>query len=152
MKRWLYPGQSYPGISNSPWNYKFILSSGDPMFIAPSGGYGDLSDALGLAGQGISTPHEKVFDFHFTVCLPPTNLAPAAIPDSSWTYSGISCAYYDPSYGVTFTSPADFETKSIEGYAQKRGSDVVAPPVDFYHFAPAPLSKITFTPIKKLSY
>ncbi|HEV7766062.1 MAG TPA: hypothetical protein VGQ76_13745, partial [Thermoanaerobaculia bacterium] len=27
--------------------------------------------------------------------------------------------YYDPSYGLTYTDPADFETKALDGYYDK---------------------------------
>ena len=50
--------------------------------------------------------------------------------------------FYDPSYGLTYTSEADFEQKAIAGYAMRIGAD--APNPGIYHFAKAALSNITF--------
>jgi hypothetical protein len=59
--------------------------------------------------------------------------------------------YYDPSYGVTYSSPAAFEATAIQGYAQQFvGVDVGGN----YHFASAPLPtspNIIFTPYPKFN-
>jgi hypothetical protein len=109
------PNGSPTYTSQSPWVYKFTLdpqSTGDLMVPVPSGGFGDLTNETGLAGQGEpppSTPVEKVFDFHFIVQIP--------------IASGNQ--YYDPSYGKTYSSASDFESKAVAGYATQINGDVL---------------------------
>jgi len=67
------------------------------MVPAPSGRvYGDLTKQTTLNGQNTAPPSEEAFSCHFFV-----------------KYAGL---YYDPSYGVTYTSATDFEAKSVAGY------------------------------------
>jgi hypothetical protein len=75
------------------------LTDGD-MVPPPAGGFGDLTNVSGSPGQGTPTPSEKVFLFHFIVKVD-ANLF------------GVGGAYFDPSYGVTYASEADFEAKAI---------------------------------------
>jgi hypothetical protein len=73
IKNWCYfnsPTQGCPSSpppsyqSAAPWQYQFLLngpySSTDVMVPPPSGGYGDLLNSMGLPGQSIPTPLEKV--------------------------------------------------------------------------------------------
>ena len=58
---------------------------------------GNLTNSNGIQGQSSQTPAEKFFTWHFIQ-----------------KYNGI---YYDPSYGVTYTGPADFQAKAVAGFA-----------------------------------
>jgi hypothetical protein len=81
----------------------------------PLASYGDLQNCtgaplqncIGAAGQNSATPSEKVFDFHFIVKAGPDLL----------TTPGIGGPYFDPSYGLSYADPGDFERKAIDGYA-----------------------------------
>lgn len=63
----------------------------------PNDVYGDLTSLSGIPGQNTATPSEKVFGSHFIVQQ--------------------GAAFYDPSYGVTYSGPTDFQTKAVAGYA-----------------------------------
>jgi hypothetical protein len=80
----------------------------------PLASYGNLTNIQGLPGQGESgagtppyTPVEKVFGSHYIV-----NITIAS-----------GNQYYDPSYGVTYPSPAGFESQAVAGYAKKIAPD-----------------------------
>jgi hypothetical protein len=118
---------SYP--SAAPWMYKLLLNVGEYMVPLPSS-FGDLTDDTGVFGQGGEQPSEKVFNTHYIVQYPAGG--------SLW---------YDPSYGVTYSSAAAFETQSVQGYAQPLNGDGPG----MYHFRPGFVMgvppNITFTPI-----
>ena len=61
--------------------------------------FGDLTNDKGLPGQNSPTPSQKIFADHAIVKFDKT--------------------YYDPSYGVTYSDPADFIKKAVAGYLQK---------------------------------
>jgi hypothetical protein len=90
---------------DSEYPYKLMLfsdDSGGGMYSpgSSSNQYGDLVSLPTLPGQHTTPPNEKVFGSHYIVSLSP----------------GVG-PYYDPSYGVTYNDPADFQTKAIWGYA-----------------------------------
>ena len=127
--------------SVAPWVYKLTLNVGDFMVPTPSSGYGDLTNLQGVAGQGENmntsppfTPLEKVFASHFIVQIPTLDGAPTN-----------GNQYYDPSYGVTYPSPAGFEAQAVAGYAAQFAPDVSGS--GGYHvFAPIPgTPNISFT-------
>lgn len=66
-----------------------------------SGVFGDLRSIKGFPGQNVDKPSEKVFLQHFIVHVPSLGL------------------YLDPSYGTSYTGPADFESKVVVGYAHE---------------------------------
>ena len=76
----------------------------------PGGVYGDITSNAGLAGQNSPTPSEKAFARHFIVL-------PAA---------PLNTTYYDPSYGVTYTGPNDFEVKAVDGYVKPQTAIMIA--------------------------
>jgi hypothetical protein len=121
-----------PCGSGSPSYYKFILNAatiGDYMSPPPAGGYGDLTNNAGVAGQGEATPLEKVFDSHFIVQIP----------------SASGNQYYDPSYGVTYPNQLGFETQAVAAYALKMTPDSLT---DGNYHARLPIAgslNITFT-------
>jgi hypothetical protein len=122
INNWTIGAPSYQ--SELTWKYRFTLHAGDYMFPALAG-YGDLTNCagpvpacFGASGQGELTPVEKVFDFHFIVLVP---IAPGN-------------QFYDPSYGKTYSSQADFESYAVTGYAIHFGTD--GPNSGDYHFKP----------------
>jgi hypothetical protein len=136
----------YP--TQSPWVYQFTLNAvGDPMFPAPAGGFGDLTNLQGILGQGgiattspPFTPVEKVFDFHFIVQVPTVDgTAPAGNQ------------FFDASYGVTYSSAAGFEAQAVAGYALQFPPD--QPSLGEHHvFAPIVGSpNISFTVVPSFS-
>ena len=102
INNWDYVGQAFPGAPQYKW--RLILNVGDYM-VPPKPGniYGDLHSQTTLVGQNTAPPSEKVFDLHFVVHVSPgiTGMNP----------------YFDPSYGVQYSSAADLEMKAIKGYA-----------------------------------
>jgi hypothetical protein len=118
---------SSPAYANAPpWIYQMLLGSRDAMSPALSS-YGDLGNLSGIPGQNPGTPVEKVFANHFIVRVP--------IAQGN--------QYYDPSYGVTYSGPAGFESQAITGYAKYLGD-----PGQTYRVK-VPVSEspnITFTP------
>jgi hypothetical protein len=91
------------------------------MVPTPAGGYGsDLTNLQGVVGQGENgttlpayTPLEKVFAFHFIVQVPTLDGMPTA-----------GNQYYDPSYGLTYSSEIGFESQAVAGYAYEFPFDV----------------------------
>jgi len=68
------------------------------MTPSPANGlYGDLSSLGTFPGQNSAPPQEKVFTSHYIVQYNTT--------------------YYDPSYGVTYTSATNFADRAIYGYS-----------------------------------
>jgi len=104
---------AYP--SQAPWEYELILNSGsDYMYpVVPS--FGNLTEDQGLPGQSSVNPSEKVFNWHYIV-----------------QYPAGGALWYDPSYGVTYSSAASFETQSIQGYAKQINETGAG----HYHFRP----------------
>jgi hypothetical protein len=152
IKNWCFIGNtgcpsgtpSYP--SEPYWKYQLTLNIGDYMVPAPTGGYGDLTNLQGIPGQGGSgltsppfTPVEKVFDLHFIVQVP-------------WL-DGSSAGgdqYYDPSYGVTYSSSVGFETQAVVGFAYR--FPLVDGPGTYHVFTPILGSpNIIFTPVPSRS-
>jgi len=152
IRNWCFVGTNgcnagtpaYP--TQSPWIFRLSLNIGDYMFPQRAD-FGDLTNLQGLRGQGennttspLFTPVEKVFDFHFIVQIP--------LVDGS-TPSGDQ--FFDPSYGVTYSSPAGFEAKAIAGYASQFPPDPAGSGT--YHvFTPTAGSpNISFTSVPQLS-
>lgn len=86
------------------------------------------------------TPLEKVFERHFIVRVP--------------TVDGQTTAgdqYFDPSYGVTYTSEAGFESRAIAGYAYQFAFEVGS---EFWHIS-RPMSglpniRFTLVPLQSM--
>ncbi len=103
VKDWTFAGAgTFPAQPDFKW--KLVLNVGDYM-VPPMPGnvYGDLTSLNSLAGQNTAPPSEKVFDSHFIVKV-------------ATAISG-GDPYFDPSYGVTYASDANFEAKALNGYA-----------------------------------
>jgi hypothetical protein len=126
IKNWCFTGTACWPLGEPtyqdyyPYIYQLTLNpSGDLMVPTPSGGYGDLTNQSGAAGQGEQgssppfTPLEKVFALHFIVQIP--TLDGNATP-GNW--------YYDPSYGLTYPSAAGFESQAVSGYAYQYFEDL----------------------------
>jgi len=117
--------------SAAPFLWKMIFSASPGEMQPPPntsttyGTYGDFVNLETHSGQNTKPPLEKVFDNHYI----------------------IQCGsiYYDPSYGVTYTSENDFETKSVQGYGQHIPSDAVNLEVE----PSAGLQNIQFQPITR---
>jgi hypothetical protein len=62
----------------------------------------------------------------------------------------IGSQYYDPSYGVQYASPADFESKAIAGYAIGLGTSDQGG-VDYKLRKPAVPTNILFTVVSSYS-
>jgi hypothetical protein len=84
-----------------------IRGSGDwevglPEMVPPAATrpYGDIKNRPQVPGQGSDTPSEKCFIVH--------RIIEATAPDSR-------IMYYDPSYGITYTGPADIINTAIDG-------------------------------------
>ena len=166
------PGTPSLSIGAAPWQYNFSLN-GCPLcgidFMVPvPASYGDLTNCTGgstgcngLPGQGSTVPPltgyplEKVFNKHFIVqvCF---NLGFMACQSSG-------NLYYDPSYGVTYSStagcvsgtsapncgPANFEAQSVAGYAQQFGTAELGTSNYQFRLAIVPLlgPNISFSPL-----
>src|SRR5262249_14380148 len=109
VKDWIF--SSTPTYSTDPvYKWQLVLNAsavnnGDLMVPAQSGGmYGDLTSLATLAGQNTMPPSEKLFGNHKIVNVDTSLVSPGIGP------------YFDPSYGVSYASSADFETKAIDGY------------------------------------
>jgi hypothetical protein len=125
IKNWCFIGTSGcaagpPSYSNqSPWIYQMYLNVGDYMYPSP-GFFGDLTNLQGVPGQGENgsmsppfTPVEKVFDLHFIVQITTIDGLPLG-----------GDQFFDPSYGVTYSSAAGFEAKAVAGYACQFPPDI----------------------------
>jgi len=115
--------QSYASATPAyPW--KMILSEGGIGMVPPLAGdvYGDLTSTAGLPGQNTPTPSEKVFGSHFIVKQ--------------------GTDFYDPSYGVTYSGPADFQNKAVAGFARHFPGDATA---EWHVKQPSGSTEIFFT-------
>jgi hypothetical protein len=82
-----------------PYAWRIALAPPGDMVPVPAGAdYGDLKSSTTLQGQnsGAASPSEKVFGAHFFIKFGST--------------------YFDPSYGVTYTSTNDFVSKAVFGF------------------------------------
>jgi hypothetical protein len=59
---------------------------------------------LGTRGQNTAPLSENVFRNHVFL---------------KYTGAGVTTTYYDPSYGVTYPGPGDFQTKAIAGFGAR---------------------------------
>lgn len=131
VKDWTFSNTpSYPG--NAPWIYNLtlVLENGGccGMVPLPQGSvFGDLTSSSTIPGQNTAPPSEKAFNLHFIVKAPP----------------GLSVGgpYFDPSYGVTYSSACDFESKAIAGYAQQ-----ISGTTNFYLEQPTGGCTVTLVP------
>lgn len=76
-----------------------------PPYPSDPNNYGDITNEPGLAGQNAPTPLEKVFGNHYIV-----------------KYEGSTTAYYDPSYGRSYSDAIEFENNAVAGYAKAHDS------------------------------
>ena len=78
------------------------LGSGFDMVPMPLGGdYGEINNLPTLPGQNSRPPSQKLFARHFFL---------------RYTTQANSKIFYDASYGVTYTSPKNFEQTALAGY------------------------------------
>ena len=129
IKNWCFIGAegcpagpgTYAG-SEIFWKYQARMNTGDFM-VPERSDYGDLFNRPGIAGQnGIAspmppytpTPLEKFFGSHYIVKVP---LLDGAAPPGN--------RYFDPSYGVSYSSEAGFEAAAIAGYAYRFPDDLL---------------------------
>jgi hypothetical protein len=99
IKNWDF--STTPSFPGSPYPYKFIASGqyiNEMVPVPPGGVYGDLISTPGVPGQNSPTPSEKAHVNHAIIL------------------SAISPTYYDPSYGLTYTGPDNFEDQAVIGY------------------------------------
>ena len=106
----------------------------------PGGVYCDLTSSSTLYGQNTQPPSEKIFSAHFIV-------KPLGVSASS---GGPAIpTYVDPSYGVTYASATDFESKAVFGYVDL-GTAVGTTPNNAPIFSVSPPTfgnpKISITP------
>jgi len=101
VKNWTYGTASY--TNTPPYNWKLALpTAAYTMAPIPSGGvYGDLTSLATLHGQNTAPPSEKLFGNH--------------------RVARVGAVYYDPSYGVTYSDAADFQSKAVAGFAHDYG-------------------------------
>lgn len=83
-----------------------------PANVPPT--YGYMTSGTGLPGQNSGTPSEKFFGSHYILQIS-ADLAGGAGP------------YFDPSYGVTYEDPADFEANAVAGYGTWRANSGTTP-------------------------
>lgn len=105
VKKWKFPPSSQtPSVTNQG-AYKWIFRSigANEMYPEPdldfSREYGDITSEVGVPGQGTNDPQEKVHYNHAIVRIGNTGNT-----------------FMDPSYGLTYSGPADFESKALHGY------------------------------------
>jgi len=175
INQWTLATATYQTVTPS-WNYKFVLNpyNATAEFTdymvppQPQGVYGDLTNMPGLAGQGESsttpagTPAEKVFDSHFIVqigcitstpsnpqisCISMGNPPVPCVSGNPQAPYGPGTQFFDPSYGVTYSSEAGFEMHSVAGYAQQNFGDVFHGPNYHLHAPVSGAPNICFTPL-----
>ena len=113
VKNWGFGPSS---LTDAPgWPYRMFLNVGNDFMIPARDSYGDLANNPGLSGQNSATPSEKVFGSHYFVKVDASVAPPGSGP------------YFDPSYGVWYSTEGDFEAKAIEGYAAKVGDNADSP-------------------------
>jgi Glucodextranase, domain B/Carboxypeptidase regulatory-like domain len=59
--------------------------------------YGNCRNDFGEPGQNMSTPGSKIFKWH--------------------AFVGVGTRYFDPSYGLEYAGPEDFQEKALDGWA-----------------------------------
>lgn len=117
VKNWTHPDE--PTFSGEPsYQYSLVTTFGySPEMVPPPPNapaqnvYGSMTSNPGVAGQNSATPSEKVHFNHGIVCVPATGF------------------FYDPSYGLGYDGPSDFENQALDGYAKQFPSD----PPNQYH-------------------
>lgn len=125
VNNWMYAAAGTSGDADYPYTLTFNPAAGgiDMVPSQPGGIYGDLTSIAGIPGQNSPTPSEKGFARHFIVL-------PAA---------PLNGTYYDPSYGVTYAGPNDFEIKAVAGYIKPQTAIMIAvAPNIFYDRKPNP--------------
>jgi hypothetical protein len=110
VKNWAYSATpTFPAALAYKWS--FITAGFNEMVPLPNpktpSVYGDMTSNPGVPGENSPTPSEKAHINHAIVKVPDTD-------------TGV---YYDPSYGLTYTGPADFETKALDGYIRQVPGD-----------------------------
>jgi hypothetical protein len=128
VKNWSFP--NLPTFTNTPpYDWSMVTSSLNEMIPPPDPAtptvYGATTSDTGVPGQNSPTPSEKIHTNHAIVCVPATGL------------------FYDPSYGLTYTGPADSETQALDGYASKFSTDA---PNHYRVRMSSGLHKATFSP------
>ncbi len=88
------------GISGDA-NYPFLNVPGTPEYSGSSYSwrFAEVTDDTGVPGQGTTNP-KSLFSNHQVV--------------------KIGTQYYDPSYGVTYSSLADIDDNAVDGYYEKK--------------------------------
>jgi hypothetical protein len=126
VKNWTY--KATPSFPASPqYKWSFVTVGFNEMVPAPAAGgvYGDMTSGSGVPGENSPTPSEKAHINHAIVKAPDTGV------------------YYDPSYGLTYSGAADFETKALDGYILHVPGD---PNTQYRVRKSTGLNKATFTP------
>jgi hypothetical protein len=107
VKNWTFSTTpTYAGDPQYRWNFQANPTPGnfnDMVPVPPGGVYADMTSEVGVPGQNAATPSQKAHVNHAIVRA-----------------AGV---YYDPSYGLTYASRSDFETKAIDGYIKRIPSD-----------------------------
>jgi hypothetical protein len=97
VKSWVFsPASQTSGNATYPY---LVVPVGDGFNNAKTGYlfyYAEVSDAVGKPGQTNSNPKADFLDH---------------------AYVKVGSTYYDPSYGLVYTSLQDFVTQSVEGLA-----------------------------------
>jgi len=132
VKDWTFGGPTNPlPWTGYPYLFDFPGSSFD-MVPPPTGGvYGDLTNQNTLAGQNTSPPSEKFFGNHVFL---------------KYTDSHSAVTYYDPSYGGTYTSEADFQAKAIDAYGVQYQTDPITGHLQYLLKKPGAAVEIVFGP------
>jgi len=102
VKKWkLPPFAQIPSVTNQGvylWVFRSI--SANELFPPPDPNnprkYGDIESLTGTDGQGTNDPQEKVHYNHAIIKI-----------GTSW---------YDSSYGLTYSGPADFQSRALDGF------------------------------------
>jgi hypothetical protein len=110
-----FPYQTYVGITDA-------MVPGPP---SPPG-YGDLTNMAGAPGQNSPTPSEKIFGSHFIVDVLDSTLTSSF--DAIVPTVATRGPFFDPSYGLAYFGPSDFESQAVAGYLTVL--DVAAPGID----------------------
>jgi len=106
VKNWSFAcGSGISGVPSYPYLNIPPVSGFPESGNAYTWRFAEVSDATGVAGQGNANP-KSLFGNHQVVKF------------------GTSPLYYDPSYGLTYTSLADIDNNAVDGYYQKRAVSV----------------------------
>jgi len=126
VKDWTDDGT--PIYTNTPpYNWQLRLpTNAFTMVPAPTSSvYGDLTSLTNLPGQNSSPPSEKFFGNHRIA-----------------RYDNV---YYDPSYGVIFSSSNDFYSVAVYGCAHDEGDSTASNGIYRVKLADTNVCEITFT-------